>query len=105
MRIIVLFNLRPGVEASAYEDWARATDIPAVRALGSVAAFDVYRAEGMLTGEGAPPYDYVEMIEVSDDVGFGADVGTDAMQAVTARFREFADDPQFVLLGDIAEGA
>ena len=105
MRIIVLFNLRPGVEAGAYEDWARATDIPAVRALGSVAAFDVYRADGMLTGDGAPPYDYVEMIEVSDDAGFGGDVGTETMQAVAAQFREFADDPQFVLLRDIAEEA
>lgn len=105
MRIVVLFNLRPGVDPATYEDWARATDMPAVRGLASVAAFDVYAATGMLGGGGTPPYAYVEMIEVADDAGFGADVATNAMLAVAAQFREFADEPQFVILCDVAEGA
>jgi hypothetical protein len=34
--IVVLFNLKPGVEASAYEAWARDRDLPNVKALPSV---------------------------------------------------------------------
>ena len=32
---------------------------------------------------------------------FIADVSTDAVQAVAARFAEFADDPQFILTEDL----
>ena len=35
MRLIALFNLKPGVSADRYEAWARETDMPTVRGLGS----------------------------------------------------------------------
>ena len=47
MRIIVLFNLKPGVDRTEYEAWARSADIPAVNALGSVGSFTVHRATGL----------------------------------------------------------
>ena len=40
-RIFALFNLKLGQDPAAYEAWARSTDIPAVRALGSVDDFQV----------------------------------------------------------------
>lgn len=55
MRIIVLFNLKPGVDAAAYEAWARSTDIPGVRALKSVDDFQVYRATGLFGSDAKPP--------------------------------------------------
>ena len=51
MRIVVLFNLKPGVDPAAYEEWARTTDIPGVRALGSCTDFQVYRTTGLLGGK------------------------------------------------------
>lgn len=56
MRILVLFNLLPGADVTAYEAWAKATDIPGVRALGSVADFQVYRLTGILGSTDKPPY-------------------------------------------------
>lgn len=94
--LIVLFNLKPGVDATAYEAWARSTDLPIVRGLKSIAAFDVYRASGLLTG-GPSPYRYVEVIRVADMALFPTEVGSETMQRVAAQFREFADDPQFIL--------
>lgn len=95
MRIIVLFNLKPGADAAAYEQWARGTDIPGVRALGSVADFQVYRLTGLLGG-GSAPYAYAEVIDVADMAAFGADVASDAVQKVAAEFQTFADNPLFI---------
>lgn len=97
MRIVVLFNLKAGVDAAAYEKWARTSDIPGVRALRSVSDFQVYRATGLLGTDVKPPYSYIEVIDVPDMQAFAADVSTEAVQKVAAQFQQFADNPQFVL--------
>ena len=90
MRIIVLFNLKPGVTAADYEQWAYASDLPTVRALPSIAGFDVYRSTGLLGG-GDPPYAYIEILDVADMDRFQADVATPEMQAIAAEFGKIAD--------------
>ena len=90
MKVIALFNLKPGVSASQYEAWARTRDMPAVRALPSVAGFEVLQTTGLLGG-GVPPYAYVEIVDVADVEGFGADVRTAGMQAIAAEFATMAD--------------
>ncbi len=104
MRIIVLFNLKDGVDPQAYETWARATDIPTVRGLSSIARFDVAAATGLLMSDALPPYQYVEVIDVADMDSFGAEVGTETMQRVAAEFRQFADNPLFLTTRDVGEG-
>lgn len=96
MRIIVLFNLKPGVDPVAYESWAAARDIPSVRALPSIAGFEVAAATGLLGSDGKPPYQYVEVIDVADMDTFGRDISTPEMQTIAAEFRGFADNPVFV---------
>ena len=96
MRIIVLFNLKPGVDASAYENWARTTDIPGVRALGSIADFQVYRTTGVLGSDEKAPYEYIEVIDVADMEAFGRDAAGETIQKVAAEFRTFAD-PTFIM--------
>ena len=90
MRIIVLFNLKPGVTPADYEQWARGSDLPTVRALPSIAGFDVYRSTGLLGG-GDPPYAYIEIIDVADMDRFQTDVATPGMQAIAAEFATIAD--------------
>lgn len=101
MRIICLFNLKDGVSAAEYEAWARGTDIPGVNTLGSVANFTIHRATGLFGSEAKPPYDYVEIIDIHTMDGFVADVTDPAFQAIAAPFRDFADDPQFILTEDL----
>lgn len=96
MRIVVLFNLKPGVDAGAYEAWAKATDIPVVNGLASVENFTVFAATGLLGSDAAPPYRYLEIVDVGDMDGFGRDVAGETMQRVAAEFRAFADDPVFI---------
>ncbi|MBB5686901.1 REDY-like protein HapK [Sphingobium boeckii] len=97
MRIIVMFNLKPGVDQGAYEQWAKSTDIPGVRALSSVADFQVYRANGVLGTAANAPFAYFETIDITDMGAFGVDVASEAVQKVAAEFQQFADNPQFVL--------
>jgi hypothetical protein len=50
-----------------------------------------------LNGSPDAPYQYVELIEVSDMAAFKAAVGTPEMQQTAAQFREYADAPTFML--------
>ena len=97
MRIVVLFNLKPGTDVAAYEKWAQTTDIPGVRALRSAGDFQVYRTTGVPGTDAKPPYSYIEVIDVPDMNAFGAEVGSEAVQKVAAEFQQFADNPQFIL--------
>jgi hypothetical protein len=98
----VLFNLKPGTDVAAYEQWARTRDLPNVRSLTSIDDFQIYRATGLLGSDAAPPYRYVEIIDVADMADFGKDVANEAMQKVAAEFQTFADNPQFILTEQLA---
>jgi hypothetical protein len=91
MRLIALFNLKPGVAVADYEAWARGTDLPTVNALPSVGAFRVFKTTGTLGSAAAAPYGYVEIIDVDDMDQFGKDVATETMQKVAAAFGAMAD--------------
>ena len=101
MRIICLFNLKPGVERVTYEEWARGTDIPGAKALSSVTSFTVHRATGLFGSDAPPPYDYFEIIDITAMDPFVAEVTTEDFQKVAAKFQEFADNPQFILTEDL----
>jgi hypothetical protein len=99
--LIVLFRLKPGVDRQAYENWARTTDLPVVRDLPSVNAFDVYRVSGLLRQDAAAPYDYAEVIDLRDQDEFLTDVTSDTMRRVAAAFRTFADNPLFLVTASL----
>ncbi|MDZ5650040.1 hypothetical protein [Nitrospirillum sp. BR 11828] len=94
--LIALFNLRADADPAAYETWAKATDLPTVRALPSIGGFDLFRLNQVRGSDQAPPYQYIEVIRVDDADGFRGDVATDTMRKVAAEFRAFADNPLFV---------
>lgn len=101
MRIICLFNLKPGVDPADYEAWARGSDIPGVNALQSVKGFTVHRATRLFGSEAPSPYAYIEVIDIHGLDGFVADLTTPEFQAMAAPFQQFADNPQFILTEDL----
>lgn len=96
-KIVVLFNLKPGVDVAAYEHWARTTDLPIVNALPSVRRFEVLRSLSLLGTDAKPPYAYVELLEVTGLEALGTDIATETMARVAAEFGGFADRPQFIV--------
>jgi len=101
-RIIVLFNLKQGVDQNAYESWARQNDLPVVNALSSVDKFEVLRSCGLLGG-GDAPYQYIEVLDVKDMSTLGQEIATAKMQSIAAEFRQFADNPLFILTESLSE--
>ncbi len=101
MRIVCLFNLKEGASVAEYEAWARGIDIPGVNALPSVSGFTVHRAKGLLGSAATAPFQYIEIIDIIGIDPFTADVMTEAFQAAAAPFRDFADDPVFILTEDL----
>ena len=101
MRIIVLFNLKEGVDAAEYEAWARETDIPGVNALDSVGRFTVHKATGLFGSDDKPPYDYIEVIDIHAMEPFVGDVSRPEVQEVAAQFGQFADNPVFIVTEDL----
>lgn len=102
-RIIVLLNLKPGKSRSDYENWARTTDLPTVNGLASIEKFEVFEATGLLSG-GAAPYDYIEILDITDMDAFGAEVATETMKKVAGEFREWAD-PIFIKTRNLDDAA
>lgn len=99
-KIVVLFNLLADADVSAYEDWARSTDIPTVNRLGSVENFAVFRTTGTLGGEPAP-YQYIEVLDVTSMPALGEDASTEIMQKIAGEFQAFADNPTFIVTENI----
>ncbi len=95
-RVIVMFNLKPGIQPEQYEAWARSVDIPTVRQLAGVAGFTVHRSTGLLVGDGEAPYDYTEILDIEDMEAFLQTLGTEEMQTVAGEFQSMALDPVFV---------
>lgn len=96
--IVVLFNLKPGVDPAAYEAWARSTDLPTVNRLSAVERFEVLKSKGLLSGAEAAPYQYVEILRVSSVDALRSDIRAEpAMAEVARQFREYADAPVFIV--------
>lgn len=95
--LVVLFNLRPDADAAAYEAWASSTDLPVVRALPAVHDFSLYRSQGLFGSGEAAPYQYIEVIEITNLEKFGTQLDSDTMRRVADEFRQFADNPVFLL--------
>lgn len=96
MKIVVLFNLKDGVDVAEYESWAKSTDLPTVQGLKSIDNFEVFRTTGIMGTEDSAPYRYIEIIDVGDMDTFGSEVGTDTMQRVAGEFQALADNPMFI---------
>lgn len=91
MRIIALFNLKPGISPDEYLAWACSVDLPTVNGLPSVESFRVFQSTGLLFSDAPSPYSYVEILDITDMDAFGADAGTPQMAAIAAQFQGMAD--------------
>src|SRR4029079_19060653 len=65
-RVFFLNRLRESADRAEYEAWIRRVDYPVARAQDAIRSYTVARIDGTLTGEGESPYDYLEVIEISD---------------------------------------
>lgn len=64
-RVFFLNRLREGVDPAHYERWVREVDYPLARRLPTIRSYFVTRLDGLLDKDGEPPYDYLEVVEIT----------------------------------------
>jgi hypothetical protein len=94
--MIVLVNLKEGVNPEDYERWVLESYAPAVRELPSVEDWHDYRVNGLLSSDTAPPYHYVVTLEVGDLDLLGRDMAGEKVQRLLPELHRFAEITQLV---------
>jgi hypothetical protein len=92
--MIVLANLKDGVDPEDYERWILESYAPAARDLPSVEDWRDYRVSGLLGSDDAPPYQYVVTLEVNDMEQLGRDMAGEEMQRLFSELHDLADITQ-----------
>ena len=65
-RAFFLNRLREGVDPAEYERFVREVDYPFARALPTIRSYVVTRIDGLIQGDGEPPYEYLEVVEITE---------------------------------------
>ena len=94
--MIVLVNLKEGVDPEDYERWVLESYAPAVRELPSVEDWRDYRATGLLGSDAAPPYRYVVTLDIRDLDQLGRDVASEGMQRLLSELHDLAEVTQIM---------
>jgi hypothetical protein len=95
--VFVSYRLKPGITREQYENWSRATDVPALRSLARLKSIAVYRIGQKLLAEGAPTYQYIELLDIPDLPGFLAnDIPGPVMSDILAQFAGLTDNVEIV---------
>ena len=94
--MIVLVDLKEGVDPEDYERWVLESYAPAVRELPSVEDWRDYRATGLLGSDAAPPYRYVVTLDIRDLDQLGRDVASEGMQALLSELHDLAEVTQIM---------
>jgi hypothetical protein len=94
--IIALFNLKPGITAQAYEDWARSRDLPGLRSLVSVNDFNIYRTTGVVSGDAAPAHGYIGILDIAMPGDFAKDSAGELFTTLSRELADYADDVAYM---------
>ena len=100
--MIVLFNLKEDQTEDEFVQWMKDNDIPVVSKLSSVTEYNLAKTVGMLGEEGDPPYQYMEIIRVSDFDKLGEEAADETIQNIGAQFQQKIRDGIWLLSEQIA---
>ncbi|MEZ5101741.1 MAG: hypothetical protein R3C15_18470 [Thermoleophilia bacterium] len=92
-RVYVLHRLREGVAPETYERWVQEVDYPLTDGTPEIASYQVVRlSEQLMGGEGAPPWDYLELIEPADYDAYIAKITSPDLQGFFAEWSSHVAD-------------
>ena len=94
--MIVLVQLKRGVEPADYERWVLENYAPAVRELSSVSGWRNHRVNGLFGSDVDPPYGYVVTLQVDDLEGLGRDMSGEEMRRLLDELHEYAEVTQLM---------
>ncbi|HZR93704.1 MAG TPA: hypothetical protein VFA44_14995 [Gaiellaceae bacterium] len=103
-RVFFLNTLRDGVDPRDYERFVREVDYPFARRLETIRSYVVTRLDGDLDG-GAAPYDYLEVVDITDLEAYRRSLDPSASADVKAFFEQWSSfvAESLVVYGDVIE--
>lgn len=91
-RVFFLNTLREGTDQNEYEEWIRRVDYPVARRQPAIESYVVTRLDGLVAGEGSPPYQYLEVIEVTSVDEYRAGLsGNDEMESLLREWSGYVE--------------
>ena len=94
--MIVLVELKEGVDPEDYERWVLEDYAPAVRELPSVSDWRNHRVTGVLGSDAEPPYRYVVTLEAEGLEALGRDMAGSEMGRLLGELHEYAGVTQLL---------
>ena len=101
-RLCFLYKLRPDVEPAEYERWLREVDVPFATARPTLLRYDCVRIDRSLESAATAPFDYVEILEVTDVEADQALVAGPEAEAIAAQWAGYVSDYK-IMAGDPVE--
>jgi hypothetical protein len=91
-RVFFLNTLREETDPDEYEDWIRRVDYPVARRQPAIESYVVTRLDGLLQGDGSPPYQYLEVIEVTSVDEYRAGLtGNEEMESLLREWSTYVE--------------
>lgn len=85
-------RLKSGVAATDYETWVRDFDYDKARELPSIRSYGVYRMQDSFLDQESLPFDYLEVIEVTDLEAYRRELSEHAAaQAIAQEWGNFVE--------------
>jgi REDY-like protein HapK len=103
-RVFFLNRLKDGVDPADYEGFVRDVDYPFARSLPTIRSYVVTRLDGLFSG-GEAPYDYLEVVEITelDEYRRSLDpAGDPAVAAFVEEWSTFVGE-SLVVYGEVLE--
>ena len=94
--MVVLVDLKEGVDPADYERWVERSYAPAVGGLPSVSDWRNHRVTGLLGTDEKPPHQYVVTLQVGDMRALGRDMARPEMERLIPELHEYADVTQLL---------
>jgi REDY-like protein HapK len=88
-RVFFLNKLREGVDPADYERFVREVDYPFARRLPTIRSYVVSRLEGLFDG-GEAPYDYLEVVEITELEAYRKSLDPSADREVQRFFEQWS---------------
>ena len=103
-RVFFLNTLREGVDPADYERFVREVDYPFARSLPTIRSYVVTRLDGLFDG-GQAPYDYLEVVEITELEAYRKSLDPSRKPEVQKFFDEWSSyvGESLVVYGEVIE--
>jgi len=103
-RVFFLNKLREGVDPADYERFVREVDYPFAQRLPTIRSYLVTRLEGLWEG-GDAPYDYLEVVEITELEAYRKSLDPEASAEVKQFFDQWSSfvGTSLVVHGEVIE--